>query len=43
MVEDKTTTGSIDLLKKLKEAYDLGLLTEQEYDEKRKKKNGYAK
>lgn len=28
---------SVGLLKKLKEAYDLGLLTEEEYEEKRKK------
>ena len=33
----KTTTNSVGLLKKLKEVYDLGLLTEQEYEEKRKK------
>jgi hypothetical protein len=33
----KTKTESITLLQKLKEAYDLGLLTEQEYDQKRKK------
>jgi len=31
------TKDSVGLLKKLKEAYDLGLLTEQEYEEKRKK------
>lgn len=30
-------TDSVGLLKKLKEAHDLGLLTEQEYEEKRKK------
>lgn len=33
----KGTTDSNVLLKKLKEAYELGLLTEQEYEEKRKK------
>ncbi len=33
----KVTTDSVDLLKKLKEAHDLGLLTDQEYEEKRKK------
>ena len=33
----KTTTDSVGLLKKLKKAYDLGLLTDQEYEEKRKK------
>lgn len=30
-------TSSVELLKKLKEAYNLGLLTEQEYEEKRQK------
>lgn len=33
----ESTTDSVGLLKKLKEAHDLGLLTEQEYEEKRKK------
>lgn len=33
----KATDDSVGLLKKLKEAYDIGLLTEQEYEEKRKK------
>lgn len=36
-ITTKATTGSVELLKGLKEAYDLGLLTEQEYEEKRKK------
>lgn len=31
------TADSLGLLEKLKEAYDLGLLTEQEYEEKRRK------
>jgi hypothetical protein len=33
----KATIDSVELLKGLKEAYDLGLLTEVEYEEKRKK------
>jgi hypothetical protein len=33
----KESTETIALLHKLKEAYDLGLLTEQEYEEKRQK------
>jgi len=33
----KTTLDSVGLLKKLKEAYELGFLTEDEYEEKRKK------
>ena len=36
-ITTKTATSSVALLKGLKEAYDLGLLTEQEYEEKRKK------
>jgi len=36
-VTTKAANDSVGLLKKLKEAYDLGLLTEQEYEEKRKK------
>ena len=36
-ITTKATTDSVGLLKGLKEAYDLGLLTEQEYEEKRKK------
>ncbi|MFZ2488823.1 MAG: hypothetical protein WAZ19_11945 [Anaerolineae bacterium] len=33
----KKSYESIDLLQKLKEAWDLGILTEEEYEEKRKK------
>ncbi len=33
----KSTSDSVGLLKKLKEAHDLGLLTDEEYEEKRKK------
>jgi putative oligomerization/nucleic acid binding protein len=36
-VTAKGATDSVELLKKLKEAYDEGLLTEQEYEEKRRK------
>ena len=36
-ITTKATSDSVGLLKGLKEAYDLGLLTEQEYEEKRKK------
>jgi hypothetical protein len=36
-ITTKATNDSVGLLKKLKEAYDLGLLTEEEYEEKRKK------
>ena len=32
----KATADSVGLLKELKEAYDRGLLTEQEYEEERK-------
>lgn len=32
-----TATSSLTLLEKLKEAYDLGLLTDEEYEEKRRK------
>ncbi|MFZ3151085.1 MAG: SHOCT domain-containing protein [Anaerolineaceae bacterium] len=37
LTKTKASTQSIDLLQKLKEAYDLGLLTDEEYEEKRKK------
>lgn len=33
----RTSVKSLDLLEKLKEAHNLGLLTDQEYEEKRKK------
>jgi cell division septum initiation protein DivIVA len=33
----KAAAGSVGLLKKLKEAHDLGLLTDEEYEQKRKK------
>jgi len=36
-ITTKATADSVELLKKLKEAYDLGLITEQEYEEKRQK------
>jgi len=36
-IASKVADDSVELLKKLKEVHDLGLLTEQEYEEKRKK------
>ncbi len=36
-ITTKATADSVELLKKLKEAHDLGLITEQEYEEKRQK------